>query len=45
MLITLGNLFFNDPAAGYQIGMDNGISSKEQQYNLIPGDTLTIHYR
>ncbi len=45
MLVTLGNLFFNDPAAGYQIGMDNGISSKEQQYNLIPGDTLTIHYR
>ena len=45
MLVTLGNLFFNDPAAGYQIGMDNGISSKEQQYNLISGDTLTIHYR
>ena len=45
MLITLGHLFFNDPAQGYQIGIDNGISSKQQQYNLTPGDTLTIHYR
>jgi hypothetical protein len=45
ILVTLGNLFFNDPAFGYQIGLDNGITSKEQQYNLIPGDTLTIHYR
>lgn len=45
MLVTLGNLFFNDPTAGYQIGLDNGIASKEQQYHLIPGDTLTIHYR
>ena len=45
MLVTLGNLFFNDPAFGYQIGLDNGITSKEQQYNLILGDTLTIHYR
>ncbi len=45
MLVTLGNLFFNDPAEGYQIGIENGIASKEQQHNLIPGDTLTIHYR
>ena len=45
MLISLGNLFFNDPDAGYQIGIDNGITSKEQQYNLNEGDTLTIHYR
>ncbi len=45
MLVTLGNLFFNDPAAGYQIGLENGIASKEQQYNLKLGDTLTIHYR
>ena len=45
MLVTLGNLFFNDPAAGYQIGLENGITTKERQYNLNPGDTITIHYR
>ncbi len=45
MLVTLGSLFFNDPAAGYQIGIDNGIASKEEQYHLKLGDTLTIHYR
>ena len=45
MLVTLGNLFFNDPNTGYQIGLDNGISSKEQQYHLQQGDTLTIYYR
>ncbi len=45
MLVTLGNLFFNDPDAGYQIGTDNGIITKEQQYHLPEGDTLTIHYR
>ncbi len=45
MLVTLGHLFFNDPQAGYQIGLENGIATKEQQYNLKLGDTLTIHYR
>ena len=45
MLVTLGNLFFNDPVAGYQIGLENGITTKERQYHLNPGDTLTIHYR
>ena len=45
MLVTLGNLFFNDPSAGYQIGVENGITSNYQQYHLILGDTLTIHYR
>jgi hypothetical protein len=45
MLVTLGQLFFNDPTAGYQIGIENGITSNYQQYHLIPGDTLTIHYR
>jgi hypothetical protein len=45
MLVALGKLFFNDPAMGYQIGIDNGITSEQQRYNLIPGDTLTIHYR
>lgn len=45
MLVTLGKLFFNDPEAGYQIGMENGITSDYQRYHLRPGDTLTIHYR
>lgn len=45
MLVTLGSLFFNDAAAGYQIGMENGITSDYQRYHLKPGDTLTIHYR
>ena len=45
MLVTLGNLFFNDPAEGYQIGLDNGITTDSQRYNLVLGDTLTIHYR
>lgn len=45
MLVTLGSLFFNDPAIGYQIGIENGITSDYQRYHLRPGDTLTIHYR
>ena len=45
MLVTLGSLFFNDPAAGYQFGVENGITSVYQRYHLKLGDTLTIHYR
>jgi hypothetical protein len=45
MLITIGKLFFNDPAMGYQIGIDNSINSEQQRYHLTPGDTLTIRYR
>jgi hypothetical protein len=45
MLISLGDLFFNDPAAGYQIGKDNGYLSKFDQYHLPQGDTLVIKFR
>jgi len=45
VLIDLGKLFFNDPAAGYQIGKDNGIISRFDQYHLTPNDTLVIRFR
>jgi hypothetical protein len=45
MLVTLGKLFFNDPKAGLQIGLENGMTSDYQQNHLEPGDTLTIRYR
>lgn len=45
MLVSIGQLFFNDTLAGYQIGIDNGITTEYAQRHLIPGDTLTIRYR
>jgi hypothetical protein len=45
VLADLGRLFFNDPAAGYQIGKDNGIQSRYDEYHLNPNDTLVIRFR
>jgi hypothetical protein len=45
MLVSLGQLFFNDPKAGYQIGKDNGFDTEKQYRKLVIGDTLTIHFR
>jgi hypothetical protein len=45
MLISLGQLFYNDSTAGYQIGKDNGFTSDRQHRKLVIGDTLTIHFR
>jgi hypothetical protein len=45
MLISLGQLFYNDSTAGYQIGKDNGFSTERQYRKLLIGDTLTIHFR
>jgi hypothetical protein len=45
MLIGLGQLFYNDSTAGYQIGKDNGFSTERQHRKLVIGDTLTIHFR
>jgi hypothetical protein len=42
MLVTLGQLFFNDAQMGYKIGQDNGFTSDEQHKKLVIGDTLTI---
>ena len=43
MLTSLGELFFNNKEAGYQIGLDNGIKTEYQHYHLVPGDTLLIN--
>ena len=45
MLISLGQLFYNDSTAGYQIGKDNGFTTERQHRKLVIGDTLTIHFR
>ncbi|MDZ7877021.1 MAG: hypothetical protein U5L45_05090 [Saprospiraceae bacterium] len=45
MLIALGQLFYNDSTAGYQIGKDNGFVTQQQHENLVIGDTLTIRFR
>jgi hypothetical protein len=45
MLVSLGQLFFNDPKAGYQIGKDNGFDTEKQYRKLVVGDTLTIRFR
>jgi hypothetical protein len=45
MLYSLGQLFFNDNKAGYQIGKDNGFTTENQYKKLVIGDTLTIHFR
>ena len=45
MLISLGQLFYNDSTAGYQIGRDNGFITNEQHRQLVIGDTLTIYFR
>jgi hypothetical protein len=45
MLIALGQMFYNDSTAGYQIGKDNGFTTERQHRNLVIGDTLTIHFR
>ncbi|MBL7817374.1 MAG: hypothetical protein JNL70_20375 [Saprospiraceae bacterium] len=44
MLITLGQLFFNDTLAGYRIGIENSLNTDYQHRHLHPGDTLTIYY-
>ncbi len=43
VLTSLGELFFNNREAGYQIGLDNGINTEYQLYHLVPGDTLLIN--
>ena len=44
-LSIIGNLFFNDIKAAYQIGKDNGLYSDYQHQHLHPGDTLVINFR
>ena len=44
-LSIIGNLFFNDIKAAYQIGRDNGLYSDYQHQHLNPGDTLVINFR
>ncbi len=44
-LSIIGNLFFNDIKAAYQIGKDNGLYSDYQHHHLNPGDTLLINFR
>ncbi|MEO0044398.1 MAG: hypothetical protein RL329_3846 [Bacteroidota bacterium] len=41
----LGRMFFNKDSAGYQIGIDNGITTPEQWTKMKPGDTLNIYIR
>jgi hypothetical protein len=41
----LGKLFFNNDEMGYQIGKDNGITTREQWTKMKPGDTLNIYIR
>ena len=43
MLTSLGQQFFNNKDAGYQIGKDNGITTNYQEFHLTPGDTLLIN--
>jgi hypothetical protein len=45
MLISLGQLFYNDSTAGYQIGKDNGFTTDKQHRKLVIGDTLNIYFR
>lgn len=45
MLVTIGELFFNNREAGYQIGIDNNIISDYDQKHLVVGDTLIINFR
>ena len=45
MLVSLGQLFYNDSTAGYQIGKDNGFTTERQHRKLVIGDTLMIHFR
>ncbi len=44
VLEDLGMLFYNQKAAGYKIGQDNGITNKADRRQLHPGDTLRIRY-
>ena len=44
-LSIIGNLFFNEKKAAYQIGRDNGLYSDYQHQHIRPGDTLLINYR
>ncbi|MEL6864107.1 MAG: hypothetical protein AAFP19_06805 [Bacteroidota bacterium] len=41
-LVDLGQLFYNDPNAGYLIGKQNAVANPRR---LQPGDTLTIRFR
>lgn len=45
MLVTIGELFFNNREAGYQIGIDNNIINDYEQKHLNVGDTLIINFR
>lgn len=44
VLEDLGELFYNSMTAGYRIGRDNGIETRQERRRLNPGDTLVIRF-